>query len=470
VRGIDNKPTLVGRNCMSMNVADPSRRAVVSLLSGSVLSIPLARYGLAAAATANAPLLATPEQIEAETMLLGLLTDPELKALQASLKTELAATPRGQMSDGAARLDEALAQWTNSLIFGELMKYRRSPAFLWATDDTPRTWLGHTLGGVGTSGDNPDAIYRSAMIDGRGRYEIVGQIDMARRPAQLTIEADQADLTQPGTMLGPKRLDVVSAAQTTDRDMVIAADGRFRITVGGPGEGPNHFATPPAGVTIGLRDILSDWNQRPCRLRLQRLDESGPESFDPAEIRGHVLADLPGYVRFWSAFPNIWMGGLKPNTIAQPMKRNGGWGFVCGLRFQLAPGDAVLVTTTRGDARYTGFQINDPWMIAPDARRYQVSLNNSQAVASPDGSVSYVISPTDPGAANWLDTAGIRDGLAILRWQGISAQMTNEGLIREFRVVPLSAIAGMPGLPRVTPEQRRRQLAARVEGYNNRVR
>ena len=35
------------------------------------------------------------------------------------------------------------------------------------------SWLGHTLGGVGTAGDNPDNIYRLAYLDGTGRYEIV---------------------------------------------------------------------------------------------------------------------------------------------------------------------------------------------------------------------------------------------------------------------------------------------------------
>ena len=49
-------------------------------------------------------------------------------------------------------------------------------------DDTPRTWLGHTLGGVGTAGDNPDNIYRLAYLDGAGRYAIEGKIDPAHRP------------------------------------------------------------------------------------------------------------------------------------------------------------------------------------------------------------------------------------------------------------------------------------------------
>ena len=108
-------------------------------------------------------------------------------------------------------------------------------------------------------------------------------------------------------------------------------------------------------------------------------------------------------------------------------------------------------------------------MIAPDARTRQVCLNNTQATANADGTVSYVIARSDPGAANWLDTAGMDDGLAIVRCQAVPAEMTGDGLFRDFRVIKLAALAAMPGLPRVNPEQRRARVAARAGDYNTRV-
>jgi len=191
---------------------------------------------------------------------------------------------------------------------------------------------------VGTSGNNPDAIYRAAVIDGSGQYEIIGQIDLVHRPAQFQIEADAADMTQPAHMFGPKKLtDTPSLAVTTDRQMAIAPDGSFRITVNGPAQGPNNLKTAGGRITIGVRDILSDWTQRAALLHIRRLDAASAVPVTPGDIRTHLLADLPGYIRFWSAFPNIWMGALKPNSFAQPKRRPGGWGFVAGLRFQLAP-------------------------------------------------------------------------------------------------------------------------------------
>jgi hypothetical protein len=449
------------------------RRTALQALGAGLVTGGLGGAGPAFAAVGEAsPLLATPEQIDAEKRLLALLQDPELKRIQAQVTAELAATPRGQTPDGRARLDEAVAQWTNSLLFAELAGYRPKPAFLWGTDDTPRSWLGHTIGGVGTSGDNPDAIYRTALIQGEGRYEFLGRFDLARRPAQLVIEMDRGDLAKPAQMMtpNPAHPDLgVQVALLTDRDLAIAPDGTFRLTIGPGAGGPHHIATEPGPVTIGLRDMLSDWDQRPCQVTLRRLDSDAPAPFDPAELTRRARADLADYIRFWARFPDHWMGGLKPNAYAAPAIRAGGWGAVSGLRYALGPDQALVVTTTPGGARYTGFQVIDPWMIAPDAHRNQCCLNLSQAKPNADGSFTYVVSPTDPGVANWLDTAGLHDGFGIVRWQALPPGATAAGLLRDFHVASLSEVAAMD-LPHVTPEARRKDIAARAHDYASRTR
>ena len=108
-------------------------------------------------------------------------------------------------------------------------------------------------------------------------------------------------------------------------------------------------------------------------------------------------------------------------------------------------------------------------MIAPDARSRQVSLNTAQSTPNADGTLTYVLAQSDPGVANWLDTAGMRDGLAILRWQQVPAAMTADGLIRDFRVIKLADLAGLPDLPRVTPQERHQRITARTPDYNTRV-
>lgn len=460
-----------------MNTAHLDRRAALALIGAGTAAGLSPRLARAAAAM---PWLATPAQIRAERWLLQLLNDPDLRRLQAELRAELAASPRARtIPDAAATLDRAIAQWTNSLLFGELCKDTTDPAFLWGTDDTPREWLGHRLGGVGTSGDNPDAIYRTAAIDGGGRYEILGRYHPESRPTQVLIEVHATDLTRPSTMMTPtareakgKSPDPHSAAQIDQDAFVVDGEGRFRIALGGePGSSPNHLPLPAEGlVVVGVRDILSDWKQRASGLTIRRIDGAPRRPFGIEDVRRAALADLPGYVRFWANFPNIWFGGLKPNTISAPQARPGGWGFVAGLNYRLAADEALLVTTTRGGAKYTGFQINDPWMIQPDVRTAQASLNASQVTPNADGSVTYVIAPRDPGAANWLDTTGLSDGLAILRWQAVPKGASSDGLIREFRVVKASELAALSDLPRVTPAERKARVAVRKGDYETRVR
>jgi hypothetical protein len=421
------------------------------------------------------PMLASPEQLEAEQQLLALIHDPQVMALQAKIGNELLSTTIGQSRDGAATVGRAVSLWTNSLIFAELGTYRSRPDFLWGTDDTPRSWYGHEFG-VGTSGDNPDAIYRTAQLDGTHSYVMEGRFDPQRPAAQLVIEVAAADQASPETMMEMQGGQLVMQNVTLkiligDR-MDVSPDGSFRVTLSPEDGGGNHVKLKPGRIVLGTRDILSDWTQRPARLQIREVGAAPAPakptlSFDA--LRDEVLKDLPGFIKFWSNFPNVWFGGLKPNTHSAPMGRNGGWGFVAGLRYALQPGQAMVVTTVKGPARYTGFQINDPWMIQPDARRHQVCLNNTQTVWSADGSATYVISAEDPGVANWLDPGGVTSGLGIMRWQAVPKEMTNEGLIREVKVVSLADVAGM-GLPMVSPAQRRQTIARRALDYASRTR
>jgi hypothetical protein len=425
------------------------------------------------------PWLASPQQLAAEQMLLTLLGDRQIKRIQAQVRAEIAASPRAKnIPDALPTLDGAIALWTNSLIFGEMIKDTARPAFLWGTDDTPREWLGHRLGGVGTSGDNPDAIYRTAGIEGGGHYEILGQYHPDSRPTQVLIEVNAGDMTQPKNVMptaGGAHQDIHNSAQINQDQFVVARDGSFRISLGPEKDSttgaPNHVQIPASGFCmVGVRDILSNWNHRACRLTIRRLDRVDAPAFGIEQVRRLVHRDLAGYIRFWSNFPNIWFGGLKPNTHSAPMQRPGGWGFVAGANYHLEADEALVVTTHPGGAKYTGFQIIDPWMIAPDARASQVCLNGSQVTANADGTVTYIIAASDPGAANWLDTTGYRDGLAIIRWQSIPADLKGDGLIREFRVAKLAEVAAMRGLQRVTPAQRRVRVAARKAAYETRVR
>jgi hypothetical protein len=76
-------------------------------------------------------------------------------------------------------------------------------------------------------------------------------------------------------------------------------------------------------------------------------------------------------------------------------------GFVSSGHFQLGNNEALVVTLDRLRADYLGFQLSDPWGVAPEYGSRNGSrngsLNRSQAKANPDGTYIYVIAADDPG-------------------------------------------------------------------------
>jgi hypothetical protein len=89
-----------------------------------------------------------------------------------------------------------------------------------------------------------------------------------------------------------------------------------------------------------------------------------------------------------------------------------------GGRWVLGPEEALLVTVQDPPDGfvYWGLTITTAWMESLDYRYSTVNLNNHTAARSSDGNWRLVISPTDPGVANWLDTGGKREGYMIVRW------------------------------------------------------
>ncbi len=421
-------------------------------------------------------ILGNETQILAEKAALQLMRDADVRAVLDGLEAELATWPRGLEGDGADRIGKAVEQWALAVIVDEVSYLRRDrPECVLGSDTTPRRWFGHTFPGTGKSGDNPDAIYRSTVIDGAGTYEVSGKLDLSKPLVQLLFTMVG------GTMTHPVKVDKAERETNPDagimnvlgmldeNDLDIAADGSFRFVVGPQGTDGARLTSLPVPCAFGCRQIVMDWDTPPLHLDIRRLDKQEPRPLDMAELNAAVLADLANVVKFWAGFPDVWLGGPKVNTSAPPSARDGGWGFIGGVHFKLEPGEAAVVTMHPGEAAYMGFQLTDPWMIAPDNGRNFTCLNQMQSVADADGRYTYVISPVDPGVANWLDTCGMNQGLGLMRWQGFpGGAVDNSSLFHGFRIVKLSEVAALEGVARVTPEERSHQLAARRKSFFSR--
>jgi hypothetical protein len=136
--------------------------------------------------------------------------------------------------------------------------------------------------------------------------------------------------------------------------------------------------------------------------------------------------------------------------------------------FELADDQAlVLETALDPECRAFSLSLTDGLFSTVDWANAHSSLNRHQAVVDPDGVLRWVVSATDPGVHNWLDTTGFPFGVMQFRWTGAAAapdvDVRKVALSEVDDVVPAAAA-------RVTPAQRADAIRARQRGVQLRSR
>jgi hypothetical protein len=396
--------------------------------------------------------LATPDQAEAERLALRLFEHAPIRAAREAARVRLRDDPAAQTKDGRLGLERALDQWTLALCMREANGDPADPKVTWNVDNAPRVWFGHIYPGAAVAVDNPDNINREMPIDGNGRYEL--DITLSARPTSISVMLEVEPDHHAG--LGRNLGTIPALALRPD------AAGHIRVTIDADpaGSRTHHLQTEPRRLVVYVRDSMADWTLIPARLDIRRLDppSTPPRSFD--QVAALVVEAMQPWVNFWCGFKDTFLGYPAPNQMIGPQGRIGGWGFLAGGRYHLPPGSALLVTVAETGAGYTGFQITDPWTIAPDPAHRCPSLNRSQATPSADGTITYVVCATDPGVANWIDTTGLNEGWMLMRWQGVPPEADPARFIREVRLIGTAEIPG--ALPRVDLATRAAAIAERA--------
>jgi hypothetical protein len=403
--------------------------------------------------------LATQDQAEAERLALRLFEHPPIRAARESARARLRNDPAAQTKDGRLGLERALDQWVLALCMREANGDPAHPKVTWNVDNAPRAWFGHIYPGAAVAVDNPDNINREIPIHGAARYEL--DITLSARPSSLSVMLEVEPDHHAG--LGRNLATLPALALRPD------AHGHIRVTIDAdpPGDRPHHLQTEPRRLVVYVRDSMADWTMIPATLAIRRLDPppTPPRPFD--QIAELIVEAMHPWVNFWCGFKDSFLGYPTPNQLIGPQGRIGGWGFLAGGRYHLPAGSALLVTTENTGAAYTGFQITDPWTIAPDPAHRCPSLNRTQATPNPDGATTYIVSPTDPGVANWIDTTGLTEGWMLLRWQGVPPAADPATFIREVRLIDSAAIP--PELPRIDLPTRAAAIARRARLHTART-
>ena len=119
------------------------------------------------------------------------------------------------------------------------------------------------------------------------------------------------------------------------------------------------------------------------------------------------------------------------------------------------------------DAAYSGIELMNVYGGALPYVMAQTTLNNTQAFHSDDGYTYYVISDTNPGVANWLDTGGLSTGEIFARFENVTDRADALGQSVTTHVVPIDDVGQyLPDdTPTVSPEEFAADMARRVMSY-----
>ncbi|MBV9996359.1 MAG: DUF1214 domain-containing protein [Caulobacteraceae bacterium] len=313
---------------------------------------------------------------------------------------------------------------------------------------------------------NPDYIYQGAPISGGGVYRIRGF-----RGTNRFVEVSIA----PGSW----QLDVVrpNVGDYDLNELHFGPDGAFDVILSA--ERPKGYAgdwwrlDPSVGKwgRLGIRQASYDWvHERDAVITIERLDVPPTRPRLTAEELSARMSAMAMWVEkgseiWWKRVeeiraqgvinrvqPHSWahMGGAKGQIYDEGM-------------YRLADDEAlVLSAPVPKTCRYWSFMIGDDQFDTIDWMNHQSSLNGYQAHVDKDGVFRTVISLKDPGAANWLDTGGNREGIIQVRWNNCDSAPTPTA-----QVVKLADLRHVlpPDTAFVTPQARDAALRERRYGY-----
>ena len=255
-------------------------------------------------------------------------------------------------------------------------------------------------------------------------------------------------------------------------DLDLDEEGRFELVLS-PTEHPgNWMALAPDSTSLVVRQFFYDWaNEEAADLSIEctsRPSASPRESVAAPPSAAGVGRQIEALGEFAEASVEFWLDveeagraqGVNCFRAPAALTAMGAaaenvstWG-----SWSLKDDEALLIEVSPPEALYWSVSLGNFWWETIDYANHQSSLNGYQAALDPDGVFRAVVSRSDPGVANWLDTGGNHHGAMIFRWL-----RADHAPVPASRVVQLDQVdRQLPvGTPRVDGAERQRVLEAR---------
>jgi hypothetical protein len=263
---------------------------------------------------------------------------------------------------------------------------------------------------------NPDTVYRSALIDDAGQYLITGRRGSA---PDVTIMPFGAPTPKGQGTFAP--FDLAQLVQDEDDAFeVVLSQER-------PETARNWWRLESGMRSLMLRSVSSDWAARTDPvLAIVRLDiDPRRERISSDALRQRVNSFAyvvqamikSGITRV----AQLRSEGIVNRVVAVDYSGGGGlenqW-YQEGC-FELAEDEALIVEVhLLEECRGFSLSLTDAFFSTLDWANAQSSLNQRQASVDADRVLRIVISSSDPGVQNWLDTMGHQFGVLQFRWMG----------------------------------------------------
>ena len=307
-------------------------------------------------------------------------------------------------------------------------------------------------------GDNTDALYVGAPINGQHTYRVSGQRGTARYFAVTVLE--DGNTPWGGAVVG----------HLIDSEIAVAEDGSFEIIVGPEQHDGNWIKTTPGSWRLTFRQFFADWeNEEPMVARIDRLGELEHDPvLAPAQVQQGLL-NSAAWVRdstwYWADMLDKWK--VQPNNFLSYRQLDdnaidatpGGEPLIC--YWQVPQDEVLIVRVTPPPANYWAVEFGNYWWETMDYRYRLCSTNCHHAVLEDNGELILVVDHDDPGLPNWLDPSGHVEGYITLRWMGAQSYPVPhcEQINRDALADYLPA-----GVKTIGQQERKQQLAARRRG------
>ncbi len=404
-------------------------------------------------------------QVAAEREALRLVAHAEVRAALEGLAAQWRDGTPGRLTETYAQLPASLEEVLFMVALEVVNDDARRPRVV-EISAGPHHWHGLDVPGGRWGINNPDTLYFAVPIESGSRYVLHGHRG-ADGPVDLNVSVQVRDVW-------------ATLGNVGQRDLALDGGGRYRITVDDePADGRrDHLQIRERGTVLVIRQTFGDWSRGvPDELSVERIAGPAPRPSRSDDEMARALIERMGDVVAHNVHTLQAPIFRQPaNTLPQPGAAGEKSGYLVTQRsalghFRLDDDDALVARFDPGGAGYAAFTATNVWGISPDPARHGNSLNNHQAVADADGTITLVVSNRDPGVVNWIDPAGLREGILMLRWQllGEAPGGSAGPAIALERVKHHDLASALPAhAQRVNAVERRRQLDTRATAYARR--